>query len=339
MALCITMEGMRVMPFGTVMTFALGLIVIVLVFKAFKIVPQQEAWVVERFGKFDRKLEPGLNFLIPIYERVSYRFSLKERAVDVTSQSAITSDNVPLSIDGVLYVRIIDPVAAAYGVTDPIFAVVQLAQTTMRSEIGKLAMDESFNERERLNASIVAAINEAASTWGIQCMRYEIRDIDPPKSVISAMEQQVTAERNKRAAILQSEGDRQAQINRAEAHKQEVVLKSEAAKIDQINRAQGEAEAIRAVAEATAESIVKVAQSIQAQGGADAAALRVAEQYVQAFSQLAKEGTTVLLPANVGDAGSMVAQALTVFDAVRRGAATGGAAGVLERSVNPWQQG
>ena len=288
-------------------------------YKGIKTVPQQSAWIVERFGKFHAKLEPGLNFLFPYIDNVSYKHSLKEAAFDVQEQSAITRDNVTLLLDGLIYLRIIDPVQASYGVTNPFFAVTQLAQTTMRSEIGKLTMDESFEERERLNANIVTAINHAAQTWGIQCLRYEIRNIQPPVTVQKAMELQVAAERQKRAEILDSEGKRQSSINIAEGRKQEVVLQSEGSLTDQVNRAKGEAEAILAVAEATAEGIRKVAEAISQSGGNEAVALRVAEQYVTAFGELAKKGTTVLLPMNAGDAGGMVAQALTVFDAIRGG--------------------
>ncbi len=284
-----------------------------------KIVPQQSAWIVERLGRFDRKLEPGMRFLFPFVDRVAYKHSLKEYAYDVHEQTAITRDNVTLTLDGLIYVRIVDPVQASYGVSDPVYAVTQLAQTTMRSEIGKLAMDESFEERERLNANIVNTINEAAQTWGIQCMRYEIKNITPPNSVLKAMEMQVAAERKKRADILASEGERQATINHAEAKKQEVVLASEGSMTDQINRAKGEAEAILNVAQATAEGIQMVAQSIVHQGGQEAVALKIAERYMDAFGKLAKESTTVLLPTNANDAGSMVAQALTVFDAIKHG--------------------
>lgn len=307
--------------------FAVAFIVILL-WKGIKIVPQQSAWIVEKFGKFDRKLEPGLNFLVPFFEIVAYRHSLKEFAHDVQEQTAITRDNVTLLMDGVIYLRIVDPVQASYGVSEPIYAVTQLAQTSMRSEIGKLALDESFEERERLNANIVNAINEAAQTWGVQCMRYELKDINPPATVLKAMELQVAAERQKRAEILESEGQRQSQINIAEAQKQEVVLNSEASKIDQINRAQGEAAAITAVAEATATGIAAVAAAINRQGGSDAVALTVADKYVAAFSQLAKEGTTVLLPMDAGNAGGMVAQALSVFDTIRDSRA--------EENGKPW---
>lgn len=289
-----------------------------------KIVPQQSAWIVERLGRFDRKLEPGMRFLFPFVDRIAYKHSLKEYAYDVQEQTAITRDNVTLALDGVIYVRIVDPIQASYGVSDPVYAVTQLAQTTMRSEIGKLAMDESFEERERLNANIVNTINDAAQTWGIQCMRYEIKNISPPASVLKAMEMQVAAERKKRADILASEGERQATINHAEARKQEVVLASEASMTDQINRAKGEAEAILNVADATAQGIQMVAQSLVHQGGQEAVALKIAERYMDAFGKLAKESTTVLLPANANDAGSMVAQALTVFEAIRAGGAANG---------------
>lgn len=292
-------------------------IVVIAIFMGVKTVPQQEAWIVESFGKFDRKLDPGLNILIPFFQRVAYKHSLKERAVEVPEQAAITRDNVTLAMDGILYVRIIDPVAASYGVSEPVYALSLLAQTTMRSEIGKLTLDKTFEERETLNANIVTAINQAAQTWGIQCMRYEIKNITPPQSVLKAMELQMAAERQKRALILESEGKRQSQINIAEGRKQEVVLQSEGALTDQVNRAKGEAEAILAVSEATAKGIEMVAAAIQKSGGEDAVSLRIAEQYVAAFKELARTSTTVLLPANAGDAGSMVAQALSVFENIR----------------------
>ncbi|MFO0388096.1 MAG: SPFH domain-containing protein [Alphaproteobacteria bacterium] len=311
---------------------ALAAIIMILVIMGVKTVPQQQAWIVESLGKFDSKLEPGLNLLIPFYQKVAYKHSLKEMAVDVPEQAGITRDNVTLSLDGVLYVRIVDPVAASYGVSDPIYAVQLLAQTTMRSEIGKLTLDKTFEERETLNANIVTSINQAAQSWGIQCMRYEIKNITPPTSVLKAMELQVAADRQKRALILESEGKRQSQINIAEGKKQEVVLSSEGALTDQINRAKGEAEAILAVADATAKGIEMVAAAIQKQGGEHAVALRVAEQYVSAFRALAQESTTVLLPSNAGDAGSMVAQALSVFDSIRgRGVAQPAA-------TSPWDK-
>jgi len=314
---------------GELFFLAIAFFVLFTVWKGVQSVKQQQAWVVERFGRFQSVLEPGLNFIVPYIDKIAYKHSLKEDAIDVMSQTAITRDNVTLMLDGVVYVRIIDAKQASYGISDPYYAVTQLAQTTMRSEIGKMSLDKTFEEREALNVNIVNAINEAAQTWGIQCMRYEIKDINPPASILNAMEQQVTAEREKRAEILESEGFRQAQINRAEGAKQEVVLTSEAAKTDQINRAEGEAAAILAVAGATAEGIEKVASSIKKTGGEEAVALKIAEQYVGAFGNLAQESTTLLLPANAGDAGSMVAQALSVFETIKgKNAAKG-----------PWQEG
>lgn len=319
------------MEFGSFFFLIIGFIIILVIWKGVKIVPQQMAWIIERLGRFDQKLEPGLNLLIPFIDRVAYKHSLKEYAFDVQEQTAITRDNVTLLMDGVIYVRIIDPVQASYGVNDPVYAVTQLAQTTMRSEIGKLALDECFEEREKLNANIVNAINQASQTWGIQCMRYEIKNITPPATVLKAMELQVAAERKKRAEILDSEGLRQSKINIAEADKQEVVLESEGSMIDQVNRARGEAEAIREVAKATAEGIEMVASAIGKDGGEEAVALRIAEQYVAAFSKLAQESTTLLLPANASDAGSMVAQALSVFNSIRNHPET-------PLTPQPWKQ-
>jgi regulator of protease activity HflC (stomatin/prohibitin superfamily) len=316
----------------SIILVALGVVALITIMKGVRTVPQQQAWIVESLGKFERALEPGINFLIPFIQSVAYKHSLKETAVEVPEQAGITRDNVTLMLDGILYIRIIDPVAASYGVSNPVNAVMQLAQTTMRSEIGKLTLDKTFEERESLNANIVTAINQAAQSWGIQCMRYEIKNITPPSSVLKAMELQMAADRQKRATILESEGKRQAQINVAEGKKQETVLSSEGAMTDQVNRAKGEAEAILAVAEATAKGIELVAGAIAKHGGSEAVALRIAEQYVGAFKELAKESTTVLLPANASDAGSMVAQALTVFDSIRAKTAT---ANVAPASAEP----
>lgn len=292
---------------------------IVVVVQMVKIVPQQEAWVVEKLGRFDKVLEPGLNFLIPMIHRVAYKHTLKEQAMDVNAQTAISNDNVTLLIDGVLYVKIMDAKAASYGVSNPYYAITQLAQTTMRSEIGKLALDKTFEERDSLNAAIVSAINQAAQSWGIQCMRYEIKDIQPPQTILQAMELQVAAERQKRANILESEGLKQSKINHAEAEKAETVLASEAAYTDQVNRAKGEAEAIELVANANARGIEIIAGAIKKSGGMDAVALKVAEDYIAAFSKIAKEGNTVVIPSNLGDAGSAIAQAMAIFDGVKAG--------------------
>ncbi len=296
----------------------ISVIAIITLSQMIKIVPQQEAWVVEKLGKFDSVLQPGLNILIPIVQRVAYKHTLKEQAMDVNAQTAISNDNVTLLIDGVLYVKIIDAKSASYGVSDPYYAITQLAQTTMRSEIGKLALDRTFEERDTLNAAIVIAINQAALNWGIQCMRYEIKDIQPPKTVLQAMELQVAAERQKRAHILESEGLKQARINQAEGEKAQVVLSSEAAYTDQVNRAKGEAEAIKMVALANGDSIETIAKAIQSKGGSDAVAWKVAEQYVNAFALLAKEGNSIIVPSHVGDPSAAIAQALTIFDQLKK---------------------
>ncbi|KAL1932664.1 hypothetical protein VTP01DRAFT_8342 [Rhizomucor pusillus] len=283
-----------------------------------KFVPQQEAWIVERMGKFYRLLEPGLNIIVPFIDRIKYVKSLKETAIEVPSQSAITQDNVTLELDGVLYFRIIDPLKASYGVEDAEFAITQLAQTTMRAEIGQMTLDRTLAERAHLNANIVDAINSAAEDWGIRCLRYEIRDIHPPAKVVESMHQQVSAERTKRAQILESEGARQAAINVAEGRKQATILASEADKAEQINRAAGEAEAILLRARAAAQGIEKVAEAIGRANGRDAVSMTVAEKYVEAFGKMAKEGTTMIVPASANDAASMVAQALSIYKSINK---------------------
>jgi regulator of protease activity HflC (stomatin/prohibitin superfamily) len=295
----------------------LAILAVIFLLTTIKTVPQQEAWIVERFGKFDKVLQPGLNILIPFVQSVSYKHSLKEQAIDITAQTAISKDNVSLNIDGILYTKIIDAKAASYGVSNPYIAITQLAQTSMRSEIGKIPLDQTFEEREMLNVRIVTAINEAAINWGIQCMRYEIKDIQPPKSVLQAMELQVAAERQKRAHILESEGLKQSQINSAEASKTQVVLSSEAAYTDKINRARGDAEAITLVASATASSIKIIAESIQSKGGEDAVSLKIAEKYIEAFSQLAKTNNTLIIPSNLSEVGSFTGAALEIFKNIK----------------------
>lgn len=276
-------------------------------------VPQQEAWIVERMGKFHRILDPGLNVLIPIVDRVKYVQSLKEIAVDIPKQSAITSDNVTLSIDGVLYLRIVDPYLASYGVEDPEFAITQLAQTTMRSELGKISLDKVFRERESLNVSIVHSINKASEAWGMTCLRYEIRDIKLPPRVQEAMQMQVEAERKKRAAILESEGIREADINVAEGKRKARILASEADRQEQINKATGEAAAILAISDARAGGLKVIADSLRKQSGSNAASLVIAEKYVNAFNKLARTNNTLILPANAADVSSLVAQAMTIY--------------------------
>ncbi|KAL0278277.1 UNVERIFIED_CONTAM: hypothetical protein PYX00_000134 [Menopon gallinae] len=276
-------------------------------------VPQQEAWIIERMGKYSRILEPGFNLLIPFLDKIRYVQVLKELAIDIPQQSAITSDNVCLNIDGILFLKVIDPYLASYGVEDPEFAVTQLAQTTMRSELGKISLDNVFRERENLNFQIVESMNKACSAWGITCLRYEIRDIRIPDRVQEAMQMQVEAERKKRAAILESEGIRQADINVAEGKKQSRILASEADKIEQINQANGEANALLIVAEAKAKGLEMIASSLANKEGKNAAALNVAQQYVTAFHQLAQKGNTVILPNNVSDVPSAVVQAMTIY--------------------------
>ncbi|KAK9498008.1 hypothetical protein O3M35_003897 [Rhynocoris fuscipes] len=273
-------------------------------------IPQQEAWIVERMGKFNRILEPGLNILIPFLDTVKYVQSLKEMAVDIPKQSAITLDNVTLNIDGVLYLRVLDPYLASYGVEDPEFAITQLAQTTMRSEIGKISLDNVFRERESLNVGIVESINKASEAWGITCLRYEIRDIKLPVRVQEAMQMQVEAERKKRAAILESEGVREAEINVAEGKRTSRILASEAERQEQINKALGEAQAMLTIAEARAKGLSIVGQSLISSEGQNAASFRIAEQYVDAFKKIAKTNNTVILPNDVSSVSSLVTQVI-----------------------------
>lgn len=277
-------------------------------------VPQQEAWVVERMGRFHRILVPGLNFLIPLLDKIRYVQSLKEIVIDVPEQSAVSLDNVTLQIDGVLYLRILDPFKASYGVEDPEYAVTQLAQTTMRSELGKLTLDKVFRERESLNSNIVHSINQASDDWGIRCLRYEIKDIHVPPRVKESMQMQVEAERKKRATVLESEGTRESAINVAEGQKQAQILASEGEREEQINRATGEAKAVVAKAEAKARAIRMLSEALAEQNGNAAASLSVAEQYVSAFSNLAKESNTILLPSSTGDISSMVTQAMAIYN-------------------------
>eukprot|EP00035_Acanthoeca_spectabilis_P037437 m.45268 g.45268 ORF g.45268 m.45268 type:complete len:358 (-) comp8620_c1_seq1:41-1114(-) len=281
-------------------------------------VPQQQAWVVERMGRFHSVLEPGLSLLIPFIDEIKYVHTLKEIVIEIPSQAAITQDNVTMHIDGVLYVKVDDAFKASYGVEEPEFAVSQMAQTTMRSELGKLKLDEVFKERNTLNELIVAAINNASEPWGLTCLRCEIRDIALPDRVVEDMQRQVSAERRKRAAILESEGDREAAINVAEGRKQSAILSSEGLKLQQVNEAIGDAEAVKIRAEATAEAVRVVADSLNQAGAQDAVAMKIAEEYIAAFGKLAKEGNTLLLPAGVNDPAGMVAQAMSIYKTVSK---------------------
>lgn len=297
--------------------FALVFIVVLLK-KSIIFVPQNRAWLVERFGKYHSTKEAGLNFIVPFIDRVAGDRNLKEQAVDVPSQSAITRDNITLSVDGVLYFRVLDPYKATYGVEDHVFAVTQLAQTTMRSELGKLVLDRTFEERNLLNASIVEAINEAAEPWGIQVMRYEIKDITPPRSVMDAMEAQMKAERVKRAKILESEGERQSAINIAEGQKGSQVLAAEADKTEQVLRAEGEAQAILAVASAKAEALRQIGEAANTEAGQKAIQLDLATKAIEAKQAIAKESSVVLLPDSSSEASSVVAQAMSIINSLNK---------------------
>ncbi|MCJ8337691.1 MAG: paraslipin [Pseudomonadales bacterium] len=298
----------------------IGLVlVIVIAFRSLKFVPQNRVFVIERFGKFQSTREAGLNFLMPFIDKVAADRSLKEQAVDVPSQGAITRDNITLTVDGVLYFRVLDPFKATYGVEDYSFAVVQLAQTTMRSELGKMELDKTFEERDKLNHNIVESINQAAEPWGVQVLRYEIKDIVPPATIMEAMEAQMKAERVKRAQILESEGDRQAAINVAEGQKQAQVLAAEADKAQQILKAEGEAKAIIAVAAAQADALITVGNAAKTEEGQKAIQLDLATKAIEAKQAIAKDSTVVLLPDSSTDASSVVAQAMTIINTLNRG--------------------
>ena len=284
----------------------------IILFKLAVVVPQQSAYVVERLGKFRKKLDAGFHFLVPFMDKISYKHTLKEQAVDIAEQICITRDNVQVGVDGVLYMQVLDPARASYGIGNYMFAIAQLAQTTLRSEIGKIDLDKTFEERGAINLNVVAELDKASDPWGVKVLRYEIKNINPPQDVLHAMEKQMRAEREKRAVILTSEGERDAKINEAEGEKQQVIKASEATKMQQINEADGEAHAITAVAAATAEGLRKVAASMTAEGGAEAMQLRVAEQYIGEFGNLAKAGNTFVVPANLGDLTSMMALATDI---------------------------
>ena len=304
------MEAMGVI--GLIVVAAIVLLVVVVLFKTAVIVPQQSAYVIERLGRYSRTLQAGFHILMPFLDTIAYKHTLKEQAIDISEQLCITRDNVQVGVDGVLYLQVLEPRQASYGITNYIFAISQLAQTTLRSEVGKIDLDRTFEERSSINRLIVNELDQASAPWGVKVLRYEIRNINPPTDVLNAMEKQMRAEREKRAVILSSEGERDAKINEAEGEKQRVIKESEATRTQQINEAQGEAEAILAVATASAEGITRIGQSVSGDGGMDAMRLRVAEQYIAQFGQIAKEGNTLVVPANLSDLSSMLALASTI---------------------------
>ncbi|MBX3236813.1 MAG: paraslipin [Nitrospiraceae bacterium] len=301
------------MPGGLTVVIFLAVLVAIIIAKTARIVPQQSAYVVERLGRYSRTLGAGFHILVPFIDSIQYKHSLKETAVDIPEQICITRDNVQVAVDGILYVKVLDPQRASYGISDYRFAISQLAQTALRSEIGKIELDRTFEERTNINSQVVNELDKATEPWGVKVLRYEIKNITPPKDVLNAMEKQMRAEREKRAVILTSEGERDAAINQAEGEKQQVIKASEAKKQQQINEAEGAAAAITAIANATAEGLRKVAESTQVPGGFEAVQFRVAEQYIGKFGELAKTGNTLVLPANLSDVGSMLALAMNVI--------------------------
>jgi len=298
--------------FSTTVALVLAVIAAIFIFQTFKIVPQQHAWVVERLGKYDRTLTPGLEFVIPFVERVAYKHSLKEVPLDVPSQVCITRDNTQLQVDGIIYFQVTDPMRASYGSSNYIAAITQLAQTLLRSVIGKMELDRTFEERDHINLSVVAALDEAATNWGVKVLRYEIKDLTPPAAILHAMQAQITAEREKRALIAASEGRKQEQINIATGEREAFIARSEGQRQAEINKAQGEAAAIVAVAEATADAIRKVAEAIRQPGGEQAVQLKVAQQAVEAFAQLAQKNNTMIVPSSLGEVSGLIASAMAL---------------------------
>lgn len=292
--------------------------VIAFVVEGVRIVPQQNAWVVERLGKFHSVLEPGLNVIVPFFDRVAYRHSLKEVPLDIPEQVCITKDNTQLAVDGIIYFQVMDPKLASYGTSNYELAISQLAQTALRSEVGKMELDKTFESRDEINRQIVSVLDEAGRTWGIKVLRYEIKSLTPPESILRSMQAQITAEREKRALIAKSEGVRQEEINIADGQRQAAILASEGEKQAAINRAQGEAQALTTVAEATASAVRQVAAALEAPGGQQAANLKIAEQYVEQFGNLAKAGNTLIVPSNIADVAGMLSTAMTVLDKTKQ---------------------
>jgi len=302
-----------------ILGFVLMVITIIVLFKMLRIVPQRQAFVVERLGKYNRTLDAGFYFLIPFVDKVAYRHSLKEVAIDVPSQMCITKDNISIEIDGVLYMQVLDPKKASYGIDNYFFASSQLAQTTLRSEIGKLELDKTFEERDSINGNIILALDKASAPWGLKITRYEIANINPPQSVKDALEKQMRAERERRAQVAHSEGERESQINIAEGVKQDAILRSEAERDKQMNEAEGKAREIELLAVATAQGIRQIAEAIEAPGGKEAVNLRVAEQYIGEFGNLAKTNNTMIIPSNMGDIAGTVAGLAKVLDGTKGG--------------------
>jgi regulator of protease activity HflC (stomatin/prohibitin superfamily) len=312
MGLMLAAQGSGIEPM-TLVLIAILVFVAIAFFKSVRVVPQRTAYVIERLGKYSRTLEAGLHVLVPFIDRVAYKHTLKEQAVDVASQTCITKDNISVEVDGILYMQVIDPKNASYGINDYLFASIQLAQTTMRSVMGKLELDRTFEEREMINRAIVEAVDKASDSWGVKVTRYEVKNIVPPMSIKEAMEKQMKAEREKRALIAQSEGERQAKINRAEGDKQQAIAQSEGEKQRRINEAEGRAFEIQRVAQATAAGIREIALSTNEKGGMAAVNLRVAEQYIREFGNLAKTNNSLIIPTNVSDVAGVIASALSVM--------------------------
>jgi len=310
---------MEVVSTGLVIALAIAGLVILVVVKTAVVVPQQNAFVVERLGKFHMVLDAGFHILLPFFDVIRYRHTLKEQAIDIPEQICITNDNVQVAVDGLLYLKVLDPQRASYGISDYYYAITQLAQTLLRSEVGKITLDRTFEERGYINSQLVTELDKASAPWGVKVLRYEIKNITPPQDVLAAMEKQMRAEREKRAVILTSEGERDAAINNAEGQKQQVIKASEAVRQKQINEADGQAHAIQAIAVATAEGLRKVAEAINADGGVEAVQLRVAEKYVEQFGHLAKSSNTLVLPATLSDVGSMIALAMNVLKSAKPG--------------------
>lgn len=302
----------------TIILLGLAVFAFLILINSVRIVPQRSAFIVERLGKYEATLTAGFHILIPFVDRIAYKHTLKEQAIDVASQSCITRDNIAVEVDGILYLQVMDPQKASYGIDHYGFASIQIAQTTMRSIIGKLELDKTFEERDTINTVIVQAVDMASEPWGIKVTRYEVKNITPPQSIKDAMEKQMRAEREKRATIAESEGQKQAKINVAEGDKQELIARSEGEKQKRINEAIGKASEIEAIAIATANGLRQIADAIQTQGGIDAVNLRVAEQYLQEFGKLAKQNNSMIIPSNMGDIASVIATATSVFDRTRQ---------------------